>query len=253
MKDQLILGLAFLASTALLQGQANEKLVSAQSQSRIENEVGEAIRQRLDAVRRGDVKGYVSDFAEDCIVTSDDGLLIKPEHIAKEWAHNLQSGITFKGSQPLDLQVHVYGETVVASFRVDLDSDWAGQKVFEASRITDVFTLRGGRWLLVAHHETPIPNARRVGVKVDPNVFDSYAGDYQITPNYIVKVKREGDKLMDLWPDDSEYTEDMAVSESTFFARGEAGEITYVRGENGKVTHFVLRGFGGDLIAQKIK
>jgi hypothetical protein len=105
----------------------------------------------------------------------------------------------------------------------------------------------------VAHHETPIPNARRVAAKVDPKVFDAYVGEYQITPNYIVKVKREGDKLMDQWPGDAVYTEDVPVSESTFVAKGELGEVIYVKDDTGKVSHFIVRTGLGDLIATKIK
>lgn len=67
----------------------------------------------------------------------------------------------------MDVQVHAYGDIAVANFRTELDQDWSGQKLLETSRFTDVFARRGGRWLLVAHHETPIPNARRVAVKVD--------------------------------------------------------------------------------------
>jgi hypothetical protein len=44
----------------------------------------------------------------------------------------------------------------------------------------------------VVHDEIPIPNARRVTVKVDPNIFDAYAGEYQMTPTFIIKVKRDG-------------------------------------------------------------
>ena len=158
-----------------------------------------------------------------------------------------------QGSEPLDVQVHAYGDIAIANFRIELDQDLGGQKLFETSRFTDVFARRGGRWLLVAHHETPIPNARRVAVKVDPTVFDAYAGDYQMTANYIVKVKREGDKLMDQWPGGPGYTEDVPVSESTFVARGELGEVIYVKDETGKVSHFIFRTGLGDLIAKKIK
>jgi hypothetical protein len=92
-----------------------------------------------------------------------------------------------------------------------------------------------------------------VAAKVDPKVFDAYVGEYQITPKYTVKVKREGDKLMDRWPGDAAYTEDVPVSESTFVARGELGEVIYVKDDTGRVSHFIIRTGLGDLIAMKIK
>jgi ketosteroid isomerase-like protein len=243
-KRSLFFALCILVFPALAYGQGTTK---------VENEVKNAIRERLDALRRGDEKAYTSYYGEDCIITADNGALVKPEEIAKEWAHDLHSGIVYKGSGPLDVQVHAYGDMAVASFRIELDQDWGGQKLFESSRFTDVFARRRGRWLLVAHHETPIPNARRVAVKISPSLFDAYAGEYQIAPNYIVKVKRVGDQLMDQWPGNSTYVEDVPVSETTFVARGEIGEVIYVKDETGKVSHFIVRTGLGDLIAKKIK
>jgi hypothetical protein len=95
--------------------------------------------------------------------------------------------------------------------------------------------------VLVAHQETPIPNARRLAVKLDPAVFDAYAGEYQITPSYGIKVKREGDKLMDLWPGDVAYADDVPVSESTFVARGEPELSILVKDDTGKLSHFISR------------
>jgi ketosteroid isomerase-like protein len=230
-----------------------KRRASAPHPANIESEIKDVIHQRLAAIRRGDAQVYESFFDADCVVTGDNGSLVKPANIAGEWASDRQFGFTYTGGDPIDIQVHVYGEVAVASFRTDLDLDRGGQKTFESARFTDVFTRRSGHWLLVVHDEIPIPNARRVAVKVEPNVFDTYAGEYQITPAYIIKVKREGDKLMDQWPGDTGYTEDVPVSETTFVARGESGEAIYVKDQSGKVTHFILRNGAGDLIAKKIK
>jgi ketosteroid isomerase-like protein len=251
MKQPLFLALAILAATGFVNGQVSK--TSSVTQAKVESEVAEAIRQRLAALRRKDAAAYVTYFAEDSFVASDAGAMIKPESIAREWLRDNQSGIVYKGSSPLDLQVHAYGDIAVASFRLELDEDWGGQKLLGSSRYTDVFVRRGDRWLVVAHQETPIPNARRIAARVDPSVFDAYAGEYSLTPAYIVKVKREGDKLMDQWPGDSEYVEDVPVSETTFVARGEPGEIIYVKDKTGRVSHFILRTISGDLIANKIK
>jgi ketosteroid isomerase-like protein len=253
MKHRLYFAVSILIVPALTLRQVSKEPSPMQVSAKVENEVKEAIHQRLDALRRGDAKAYVSYYGDDCIITSDNGALVKPEEIAKEWSDHYHLGIVYKGGEPIDIQVHAYGDMAVASFRTELDQDWGGQKLFESSRFTDVFARRGGRWLLVAHHETPIPNARRVAVKVNPSVFDAYIGEYQITPNYIVKVKREGNKLMDQWPGGTEYAEEVPVSETTFVGRGELGEVIYVKDETGQVSHFILRNGLGDLIAKKIK
>jgi uncharacterized protein (TIGR02246 family) len=232
---------------------SSAKSILPSDSAAVENEIRDAISQRLSALQHGDGKAYVSFFAPDCQATSDDGKVIKPRDIAEEWSGNAHSGIVHHGSDVLDLQVRAYGEIAVAAFRVEDDEDWAGQTLRGATRITDVFAHRGGRWLLIAHQETAIPNERRLAVKIDASVLDAYVGEYALTPTYIVKVKREGDKLMDLWPGDAAYVEDVPVDQATFVARGEAGEIIYVKDERGKVTHFILRTAGGDLIARKSK
>lgn len=253
MKLPLCFALSILVFPALAYYQATKIPSPAQESSGADSEIKEAIHQRLDALRRQDAKAYLSFYGDDCIVTDDNGALLKPKRIAREWANDHRSSIVLKGSEPMDVQVHAYGDMAVASYRTEFDQDWGGQKLFESSRFTDVFARREGRWVLVAHHETNIPNARRVAVKVDPAVFDAYAGEYQITPGYIINVKREGEKLMDRWPGAAGYTEDVPVSDSTFVARGEIGEVIYVKDETGKVSHFILRNGSGDLIAKKIK
>jgi ketosteroid isomerase-like protein len=234
-----MLSVAFLATHP--QKSAPAQAPAQQASPKLEAEIRDAIRQHLAALRREDAKAYVAFFAEDCLLTSDGGARVKAEEIAKEW------------SDPLDVTVRPYGDVAVASYRLELDEDWSGQELRGATRLTDVFAHREGRWLLIAHQETPIPNSRRVAVQVDPALFDSYAGEYQLTPNYVVKVKRQGNKLMDLWPGDSDYVEDLAVDQKTFVVRGELGEIIYVRGADGAVTHFIERTADGDLIAKKTK
>lgn len=193
----------------------------------------------------------MSFYAEDPLVTSDEGALFKPDAITREWTDAPRLGITYKGSDVLDLRVHTFGEFAVANFRLDLDEDWGGQKLFGAVRITDVFVHRAGRWLLVRHQETPLPNARRVAAKIDTAILGAYAGEYRITPSFLVNVKREGDKLFDLWPGESKFTEEIPVSSTTFVARGDSGEVIYEQDPGGKVTHFIFRTPSGDPIAEK--
>jgi uncharacterized protein (TIGR02246 family) len=241
-----------ISAPLMLQHTQGNESASSQSSSALENEIKDAIRQRLDALRRGDAKAYLTFFADDCLITSDNGSFVKPGQIAKDWLDTTGHGVIYKGSDPLDVRVHFYGDIAVATFRLELDEDWSGQKLLGASRLTNVFAKREGRWLLVADQETPVPHARRQAAQVDPSNFDAYAGEYRLTPTYIVKVKREGNKLMDQWPGDATYVEDVPVSASTFVVRGEPGESIYVKDEAGKVTHFISRTPSGDLIAQKI-
>lgn len=252
-KRQLLVALFILTSPTVALCQRSKQPSRVTASSNVQNEIKEAILQRLNALKRGDTKTYLSYYGGDCIVTSDAGALVKPEAITKEWADDSHYGITYSDGGLADLQVHSYGDIAVASFRVNLDEDWAGQRLYGSSRFTDVFARRGGRWLLVAHDEIPIPNARRVALKVDQNVLDAYAGEYQLTPSFIVKVKREGDNLMEQWPGERAFSADVPVSETTFVVRGSGGESIYVKDASGRVTKFIFRTASGDLVAKRIR
>ena len=170
-----LLSVAFLATHP--QKSAPAQAPAQQASPKLEAEIRDAIRQRLAALRREDAKAYVAFFAEDCLLTSDGGARVKAEEIAKEWSIYNHSGIVYHGSDPLDITVRPYGDVAVASYRLELDEDWSGQELRGATGLTDVFAHREGRWLLIAHQETPIPNSRRVAVQVDPDSLTPTPGN----------------------------------------------------------------------------
>jgi hypothetical protein len=91
----------------------------------------------------------------------------------------------------------------------------------------------------------------RIVAKVDPKIYDSYVGQYELGPNFIITVTREGDSLMtqatgqpkiELFPE----------SEAKFFLKIVDAQITFVKDEKGQVTDLILHQ-GGDQKAKKIK
>ena len=57
---------------------------------------------------------------------------------------------------------------------------------------------------------------KRVAVKVDPAVLDSYVGEYQLAPSMSFKIERDGDALT-LEPTGQPKTRILASSETEFF------------------------------------
>jgi ketosteroid isomerase-like protein len=74
--------------------------------SAVKIQIEEAIRQRLDALRRGDGKQYATYFAENCFVTDDNGARIEPGEIAKEWIDATGSGVSHNGGDPQNVEVN---------------------------------------------------------------------------------------------------------------------------------------------------
>lgn len=90
-----------------------------------------------------------------------------------------------------------------------------------------------------------------VAIKVDPKIFDAYVGQYELAPNVIFTITREGDRLiaqltgqgkLELHPE----------SETKFFITEVDAQITFVKDSQRQVTQLILHQ-GGDRPAKKIK
>jgi len=87
---------------------------------------------------------------------------------------------------------------------------------------------------------------------VDTKAYDAYVGEYEVSPSFIVKVFREGDKLMTqatgqpsfgLFPE----------AENKFFLRVVDAKVTFVKNEQGVVTSLIIQQGGKDVPGKKIK
>lgn len=103
--------------------------------------------------------------------------------------------------------------------------------------------------LFGAKYEMPV---ERKLAKVDPRIYDSYAGEYQLAPGFIMTVTREGDRLMTQATGQSK-VEVFPESEVKFFLKVVEAQITFVKDENGRVTALILHQGGRDQTAKRIK
>jgi hypothetical protein len=91
----------------------------------------------------------------------------------------------------------------------------------------------------------------RVTIKVEPKILDAYVGQYELTPQFIISVSKESNRLfaqatgqpkIELHPE----------SEKDYFIKEVDAYITFERDANGKVTQLVLHQ-NGDKPAKKIR
>lgn len=87
--------------------------------------------------------------------------------------------------------------------------------------------------------------------KVDPKIYDAYVGEYQLAPNFILAVRRNGDRLITQATGQGEI-EIFPESETKFFPKVMEAKLTFVKDESGKVTHLILQQ-NGEHKAVKIK
>ncbi len=89
-------------------------------------------------------------------------------------------------------------------------------------------------------------------VKVDPKIYDSYAGEYELSPNFIITITNEGGKLMAQATGQSQ-RELIPTSETEFSLRAGEAKVTFVKNEQGSVTELILNQNGRKMPAKKIK
>jgi D-alanyl-D-alanine carboxypeptidase len=96
---------------------------------------------------------------------------------------------------------------------------------------------------------------KRVAVKVDPKIFDIYAGQYQTTPSTTLIITREGDKLIMQQSAGAEKRELLPENETSFFIN-ENQRLTYrfIKDEKGQVSSMAVHVSGNEVgRAKKIK
>ena len=91
----------------------------------------------------------------------------------------------------------------------------------------------------------------RTAIKVEAKVLESYVGAYELTPDFILTITREGEQLYAQATGQPRF-ELYAESETKFFLKVVDAQATFVRNEQGQVTQMILHQ-GGDKYAKKIK
>jgi serine-type D-Ala-D-Ala carboxypeptidase/endopeptidase len=109
--------------------------------------------------------------------------------------------------------------------------------------------------LPLASPESP---KQRIRIDIDPKLLDSYTGRYQVTPNLIFEITRDGDRLFaqgfaqlphnqpgDLTP--LPEFELFAEGKKNFFARVADNQITFETDPEGRATSLILHRAGRDM------
>jgi serine-type D-Ala-D-Ala carboxypeptidase/endopeptidase len=89
-------------------------------------------------------------------------------------------------------------------------------------------------------------------VTVDPKLFDGYVGRYELAPNFILTVTRDGDHLMTQATGQGKI-EIFPESDRDYFLKVVDAQITFVTDSQGRATELILHQGGADLHAKRIE
>jgi len=88
--------------------------------------------------------------------------------------------------------------------------------------------------------------------KVDPRVYESYVGEYELAPNFIITITNEDGKLMGQ-PTGQPKAQLFPTSETEFFLKIVNAQVTFVKNEQGQVSQLILHQNGRNMPAKKIR
>jgi CubicO group peptidase (beta-lactamase class C family) len=83
------------------------------------------------------------------------------------------------------------------------------------------------------------PAKVRTEITVDPKILDTYVGEYQLTPAFVIAVTRDGDALF-VQATGQPKLRVYAEKPDAFFLKQVEAAVTFMKDESGKVTHLVL-------------
>ena len=89
-------------------------------------------------------------------------------------------------------------------------------------------------------------------VVVDAKLFDTYVGEYEVGPGFVLRVFREGDKFMTQATGQGVF-EIFSESETVFYPRAFVAKLTFVKDADGKVAEIRIDQNGKVTVGKRIK
>jgi ketosteroid isomerase-like protein len=221
---------------------------SATDPSTLETEVERIVRERLTAAQKGDIDTWKKHISPDCVWTGPG--LGMPTTAGAEAEQRAGAALPAHPPNELShLQVRLFGDTAIATYiMLERRPDGRAGKQF---RKTETLVRREGEWTLVAAVESFVPF--REPVAIDPKALDAYSGRYQLNLQHVLRVWREGGRLLSQEDGEREPTELFPSGNDTFFDSSQMGDWTFGRGAGGKVDRLVFKMGASEVLLRRTK
>jgi CubicO group peptidase (beta-lactamase class C family) len=163
------------------------------------------------------------------------------------------------GSLRIGLAWHIMGESRTVVWHNGRTAGFASMIAFDPAAGEGVLVLSNasvGVDDLALHMLEPSipllePQRERVAVRVAPDVVDRLAGRYEMRPDFVITVRRDGDRII-AQATGQEAFEIFPESELEYFVKAFDAQISFRRDDSGKVKDFVLHQNGRDVPAKRI-
>jgi ketosteroid isomerase-like protein len=242
-----VAGLLSLALVSVGSGQMVQKLEQAIQDER---ELKRLEDQWLGSYLRGD-KATFDRIVAESFTGTDESAIVRSKAQERELIQAPPASVKTSLTNE-DVQVRIYGDTAIVTGRIVVKTQFSGQaEINFQTRFTDTFLRRQERWQVVARHYSRLPVERTV-VKVDPKVYDQYVGQYELAPNFVLTVTKEGEKLKSQATGQPQF-ELLPVSEFAFFIKDISALFIFMRGPSGEVDQMLTVQGGRIIQARRVK
>jgi hypothetical protein len=219
------------------------------------NEIVEQLRQAtqelLDAIAPGNKEVWRRYLAEGSIYADEEGRVLTKDELIKELPP-LPAG--YVGSIKIgDVKALVQDGVVVLSHRDREELELYGQKIVTYFHMTNTWARQhDGQWRLISSQVMAIPNERKPSV-VEPKSLDDYSGQYELAPQVMYTITREGDKLFGQRTGRGK-DELLPLCKDIFYRKGVwRGEKVFERDTQGRIVRMLDRRENNDLVWKKVK
>ena len=239
-----LLGLILSApASAQTAGQSSADVATEKELMRIAQEL-------YDAVAIGNKAPWEKYVADDVIYTDENWHILTKKDLV-DGLSPLPKG--YSGSiRMANVQSRINGDAAVLSYRALEEEYVFGQKLAPIYLVTDTYFKRNGRWQMVASHVIVMPSERQT-VVVNPKLYESIVGQYELTPEVTYTITLEGEKLIGQRSGRAK-EELVPADNNTFFRKGTIrGEKVFARDASGRVTAMLDRRENNDLTWKKTK
>ena len=120
-------------------------------------------------------------------------------------------------------------------------------------RATELILHQGGHYQHAPRVEgAAVEPKEHKEIQVDPKIFDRYVGNYQLAPNFSIRITREGDHLFEQATNQPK-VEIFPEGEKDFFLKVVDAEITFVTDAQGRAEELILPQAGADQHARRVE
>jgi serine-type D-Ala-D-Ala carboxypeptidase/endopeptidase len=163
------------------------------------------------------------------------------------------------GPLRIGLAWHIMGESRTIVWHNGQTGGFASMMAFDPAAAEGVVVLSNASigvddialHLVEASIPLSEPPKERVAVKLDPAAYDRLAGRYELRPDLVLTVRREGDRIT-TQATGQDAVEMFPESDLEYFVKAFDAQISFRRDDSGKVTGLVLHQNGRDVSARRI-